>query len=159
MIGSSELGAPGGEDPIPAPADPRRAARDSPSGVEPRRSASPVVVAILVLALAVQVFVWGRAPVSGTGGSLLPGLRWAFGTPYAAALLALELGFCLWLRRRAAAEVVVVTAAVADLVFWIAHLAGARFALAGAASMTAAFGAVALAAALWWRRPPASRLR
>lgn len=117
------------------------------------RSITVVVLVVLVVALAVQVFVWGRAPAHSSGGALLPGLRGTFGTAYAGILLAVELALCSLARRRDAAVWVLVVAAMVDVVFWVAHAAGARFALPGAASMTGAFGAVALAGSLWWRRP------
>lgn len=115
------------------------------------------MLAVLVFAVAVQVLVWGTAPSNGSGGALLPGLRGAFGTPYGAALVAAEVAFCLWFRLTRAAVSVLVTAAIVDIVFWAAHLAGARFAVGAAASMTAAFGVVALAASLWWRLSGPSR--
>ena len=113
---------------------------------------SVVVVVVVVVAAAVQVFVWGRAPAQSGGGALLPGLRGVFGTAYAAILMAVELALCLLARRRDAAASVLVIAAAVDIVFWAAHAAGARFAMPGAASMTAAFGAVAMAGSFWWRR-------
>jgi hypothetical protein len=114
---------------------------------------SVLALVVLVLAVAVQVFVWGRAPASSNGGSLLPGMRPVFGTAYAVILLGVELALCLAARRRDSATWVLVTAAGVDVVFWSAHAAGARFALQGAAAMTAAFGAVAMTGSLWWRRP------
>jgi hypothetical protein len=116
------------------------------------RSVSIAALAMLVLAVAVQVLVWGRAPAHSSSGALLPGLRSVFGTVYAAVLIALELVLCLLARRRGAATAVLVAAAAVDAVFWVAYAAGARFAIPGAASMTAAFGAVGMAAGLWWRR-------
>lgn len=127
---------------------------------DPRRAPVPaVVLGVLALAVVVQVLVWGSAPASGSGGSLLPGLRPAFGTAYAAVLVAAEVALCLWFRLTDAAVTVLVTGAAVDAVLWLAHVAGARFALGAGASMTAAFGAVALAASLWRWRQPASRPR
>ena len=117
------------------------------------RAISALALVVLVLALAVQVFVWGRAPASSAGGALLPGLRSVFGTAYAAILLGIELAICLAARRSDGAVWVLVSAAAVDVVFWSAHAGGVRFALPGAAAMTAAFGAVAMAGSLWWRRP------
>jgi hypothetical protein len=117
------------------------------------RSVSVAVLVVLVVAVAAQLLVWGRAPAHSSGGALLPGLRDVFGTAYAAVLLALELVLCLLARRRDAAVSVLVVAALVDIVFWAAHAAGVQFALPGAASMTAAFGAVAMAGSFWWHRP------
>ncbi len=120
-----------------------------------RPTASPwtlAVVALLVLAVGVQAFVWGTAPAASSGGALLPGLRPDFGTPFAAVMLGAELAVCLLVRRTDAASWVIVAAALVDIVFWCAHAAGARFAVGGAAAMTSAFGAVAMVASLWWRR-------
>jgi hypothetical protein len=117
------------------------------------RIMSALALVVLVLAVCVQVFVWGRASASSDGGALLPGLRSTFGTAYAAILLGVELAICLAARRRESAVWVLVAAAAVDVVFWSAHGAGVRFALPGAAAMTAAFGAVAMAGSLWWRRP------
>src|SRR5579863_4705123 len=85
------------------------------------RAMSALALVVLVVALAVQVFVWGRAPASSNGGSLLPGLRSVFGTAYAAILLGVELAMCLAARRSDSAVWVLVAAAAVDVVFWSAH--------------------------------------
>lgn len=116
-------------------------------------------MAVTVLAVLVQILVWGSAPTSGTGGSALPGLRPGFGTSYAIALLLVELGYCLYFGLKNTAVAVLVAAAVVDVVFWSAYLAGLRFAIGAAAAMTAAFGAVALGVGVWWPRPGPGRSR
>jgi hypothetical protein len=144
-------GAPPGGRPEPGRLRPRPARH---RGADPRRPGKrAALLGLLLLALCVQVLVWGTAPSSGRGGALLPGLRPAFGVAYAGALVAVELLLCLWFRMADAAVGVLVTGAAVDLVFWSAHLAGARFALGGAASLTAASGMVALTAWVSWRRP------
>lgn len=151
MIGASPLGGP----PEPGP---RWQRLHGWRGADPRRGAGrATLAALLVVAVAVQGFVWGSAPATGDGGALLPGLRSAFGLPYAVALVAVEVGYCLWFRLADGAVVLLVAAALVDLMFWAGHLAGARFALDGAASMTGAFGVVVLAAWLWRRHPTPGR--
>jgi hypothetical protein len=121
-----------------------------------RTLARTVALGLMTLALAVQVFVWGTAPRSGSGGALVPGLRAELGTPYAVVLLAIEVGLCLYFGLRDVAVMVLTAGALVDVVFWAAHLDGLRFAFGGAAAMTAAFGSVALGAGVW-RRPRAGR--
>lgn len=107
----------------------------------------------MALAVAVQVLVWG-APSSRSGGALLARLRPDFGTAYAVVMLLVELGMCLVSGFAQVAVWVLGTGAVLDLVFWVAHAAGLRFAVGAAAAMTAAFGSVGLNAGLWRRTDP-----
>lgn len=102
---------------------------------------------LLALAVAVQALVWGLAPASG-GGALLPGLRPLFGLGYGVALLAAELLYCARRRLRRGAVVVLVAAAVVDVVCWGARLAGVRVPVGDAASLTAGFGALSLVGGL-----------
>lgn len=119
-----------------------------------------VVLALIGLAVFVQVFVWGTAPAQGGGGSLLPQLRWLCGVGYAAVLMAAELALCAWFRLAQAATAVVVTGAAVAVVFWAFHAAGVHFATGAAAALTSAFAAVVLGAGLltgWFRPPPTGR--
>lgn len=93
-----------------------------------------------------QAFVWGVVRPTGDGGALLPGLRGLFGLGYAALLVAAELGVCAWFRMARAAVWVLVGAALVDLVFVSADLAGLHFRSGAAAALTAGFGALVLAA-------------
>jgi|GEM_PF-2914664 len=122
----------------------RRAHTVSPRLPAGRRAAT----ALLVVAVAVQVLVWGRSPVSGGGGALLPALRPVAGVPYAVVVVVLELLLCAWLGLRQGAVLVLVTAAAVDVGFWAFRLGGLHVPSGAAASITAAFGALALAAGL-----------
>lgn len=102
--------------------------------------------AMVVVAVAVQVLVWGAPRSHGAGGALLPGLRHLFGLGYALILLAAELSYCSVFRLRNAAVWVLVAGACVDLAFWGARLGGLTFATGAAAALTAGAGAVALAA-------------
>lgn len=117
-----------------------------------RAGSGAAVVGLMAFSVSTQVFVWGAAPSSGSAGALLPGLRPDFGTVYAAVLLVVELALCLLWRLGEVAVWVLGAGALVDLVFWVAHLAGLHFPVGAAASMTAAFGSVALGAGIW-RRP------
>jgi hypothetical protein len=112
---------------------------------------------LLGLAVVVQAAVWGSAPASGSGGSLLPGLRAEFGIAYGVILLAAEVGVCLLYRVRNGVATVLVSAAAVDVVFWLAHLVGTHFRTGAAAALTAAFGALVLAAGLLSGRLVATR--
>lgn len=126
--------------------------REVAEGVSLAQASSPsapgrrTVVAMMVLAAAVQLLVWGRAPTSGSGGAMLPGLRPTFGIAYGAVLLGLELAFCAYHGLRHGAAVVLVSAAAVDVLFWMARLGGLHFPTGAAAALTAGFGAVALGA-------------
>lgn len=104
------------------------------------------LASMMGLAVAVQVLVWGIPKIHADGGAVLPGLRGWFGVAYAVILFALELLFGVAYRIPRAAAWVVIAGATVDVVFWIAHLAGRDFPTGAAASLTAAFGAVALGA-------------
>lgn len=141
--GSATAGA--GSPEVPAePGHPRRPRRHGGRLPGCRATAS----ALLGLAVVVQAGVWGSAPASGGGGSLLPGLRPVFGIAYGVILLAAEVGVCLLYRVRNGVAAVLVSAAAVDVVFWLARLAGAHFPTGAAAALTAGFGALVLAAGL-----------
>lgn len=124
------------------PGDPGAGALAATTGPAGRRT----VVALMLLAVSVQLLVWGRAPATGDGGAMLPGLRPVFGVAYAAVLLALELAFCAYHGLRDGVVVVLLSAAGVDIVFWSARLGGLDFPTGAAAALTAGFGAVALGA-------------
>jgi len=129
-----------------------RRSSSSPPGTPRRRIEAALPALIIGLTLLVQVLVWGRAPATGTGGAVLPGLRPVFGAAYAAVLVAAELAVCRLLGARDTAVWVLVAGALVGVVFWLARLAGSHFPFGTAASATAAAGGVALGAAVWWRR-------
>jgi len=129
-----------------------RRSRPSPSAAPRRRIEAALPALIIGLTLLVQLLVWGRAPATGTGGALLPELRPVFGAAYSAVLVAAELAVCRLLGVRDAAVWVLVAGALVGVVFWLARLAGSHFPFGTAVSATAAAGAVALGAAVWWRR-------
>jgi len=124
----------------------------SSAGAPRRRVEAALPALLMALTLLVQVLVWGRAPARGTGGAVLPGLRPVFGAAYAAVLVAAELAVCRLLGAKDAAVWVLAAGAIVGLVFWLARLSGSHFPFGTAASATAAAGAVALGAAVWWRR-------
>ncbi|MHB8328346.1 MAG: hypothetical protein ACYDD6_01735 [Acidimicrobiales bacterium] len=107
------------------------------------------LVAMMAVAVFAQVFVWGAATPSGTGGALLPGLRPWFGVGYAVALIVIELLFCACYDLPGGAVAVLVTGAVVDAVFWIVRAAGLHFPTGDAAALTAGFGAVVLGAGVF----------
>lgn len=102
--------------------------------------------AMIAVALAVQVLVWGVPKLHSPGGALLPQLRHLCSTGYAIVLMAAELAFCAAFRLAAAAAAVVVTGAGVDLAFWAAHLGGLHFPLGAAAALTSGAPVVVLGA-------------
>ena|GEM_PF-5449871 len=100
---------------------------------------------MVLVALAVQVLVWGTAAPRG-GGSLLPFLRPMAGVGYAAGMLAAAVLYCLVYHLARGVAWVLTAAATVDLVVWCGRLAGAGPPVGAAASLTAAAGIVALAA-------------
>jgi len=118
------------------------------------------LAAMVVLAVAVQILVWGAPKLHGNGGSVLPQLRHLFGIGYALILLGAVLAYCASFRLRSAAIWVLVTGAFVDVAFWVAHLAGLRFPTGAAAALTAAASTVVLAGGvLLGRFQPAQRRR
>jgi len=104
------------------------------------------LAAMLVVALGVQVLVWGAPKPHGSGGALVPQLRHLFSTGYAIILMAAELAFCAAYRLQRAAVWVVVTGACVDLAFWGAHLSGLHFPIGAAAALTPGAAVVVLTA-------------
>lgn len=129
-------------------ARPTRTTATAPPTSRPLWLARAAVWAMVLLGVWVQVFVWGAPKPHGNGGALLPQFRHIFGLGYAAVLLALELLLCAACRNWRVSGWVIVVAACVDLAFWAAHLAGRNFPVGAAASLTAAAGAVLLAAAM-----------
>ncbi|HUC37344.1 MAG TPA: hypothetical protein VMR97_09495 [Acidimicrobiales bacterium] len=101
---------------------------------------------MVLLAVAVQVLVWGAPKTHGSGGAALPQLRHLFGIGYALILLAAEMAFCASQRLAGGAAWVLVTCACVDAAFWLAHLGGLHFPTGAAAALTAGAGSVVLAA-------------
>ena len=101
--------------------------------------------AMVAVAVAVQVLVWGAPKPHSNGGAVLPQLRHLFSTGYAVILLAAELAFCAVYRLAPAAVWVVVTGACVDAAFWFAHLGGLHFPNGAAAALTPGAAAVVLA--------------
>jgi hypothetical protein len=111
-----------------------------------------VVLAMVALAVFVQIGVWGATKINVDGGSLLESWRPYFGWPYGVLFAAMQLAICRWLGiDRGPVWLARTWAVTGAALFVIWELAGhpARLTIDYAVACTAGLGALMIAAGLF----------
>jgi hypothetical protein len=111
-----------------------------------------IVLGMVVLAIVVQIGVWGATKVYTDGGSLLESWRPYFGWPYGLAFAAVQAALCRWLAIERGIVWLVRTWAVtggALLVLWVISGQSGRLTFGSGVALSAGMGALILAAGLY----------
>jgi hypothetical protein len=107
---------------------------------------------MVVLAIVVQIGVWGATKVYTDGGSLLESWRPYFGWQYGLAFAAVQTGVCWWLAIERGIVWLVRAWAItggALLVLWVVSGQSGRLTFGACVALTAGMGALMLAAGLY----------
>jgi hypothetical protein len=114
--------------------------------------ARPIVIGMVVLAIVVQIGVWGATKVHVDDGSLLESWRPYFGWPYGLLFAAFQAGVCRWLTIDRGLVWLARTwgiTAGALVVLWLTSGRPERLTLDSGVALTAGMGALMLAAGLF----------
>jgi hypothetical protein len=111
-----------------------------------------IVLGTVVLAIVVQIGVWGATKVYTDDGSLLESWRPYFGWPYGLSFGAVQAALCRWLAIERGIVWLVRTWGItggALLVLWVISGQSGRLTFGGGVALTAGLGALMLAAGLY----------
>jgi hypothetical protein len=115
------------------------------------RLARWIVLGMVVLAVVVQIGVWGATKLR-SNGALLQSWQPYFGWPYGLAFAAAQVGFCRWLGVRRGITWLLRTWAItgaALVLLWFATGRPERLTVDSGVALTAGLGALVLAAGLY----------
>jgi hypothetical protein len=111
-----------------------------------------VIFAMAVLAIVVQIGVWGATKIQADGGALLQSWRPYFGWPYGLAFATVQIALCRWIPIRRGIVWLLRTWAItggALLLLSIVTRTSSRLTLDNGVALVAGMGALVLAAGLY----------